>query len=195
MLLSWCGNIQADIQRSAMGAHGKHFHGDREDAEDSEFLGRDKGVPGVGEKALQSPKVLLCPQYVQTQESRPRRCRRHHQLWLFCAILAPGGCGLLFPRERGSLFVSASPGESFPSGRMGLNSALGYVLHPPAVDGALPSAFCTWSLSMGLPCFVRITHGQIHLDKMKEEDELGRQEAFWQHQQLCWDVREVRVRP
>lgn len=104
---------------------------------------------------------------VQTLDSRPRSCRRRHQLRPFCAILALGGCGLVFPRERGSLLVSACPRESFPSGRMGLDSALGYV--PGITRCGWCSAFGTWSQSVGLPCFVRITYGQIHLNKRKEK--------------------------
>lgn len=120
-----------------------------------EFLGRDKEAPKEGmvlvKRLSRAPKGCCAHSVtgLQTQDSRPGSCRRHHQLWLFCAILAPGGCGLLLPRERGSLFVSASLGESFPSGRMGLNSALGYVLASPAVDDALPSAFSTRARAWG----------------------------------------------
>lgn len=119
-----------------------------------QWLGRDKEAPKERmvlvkrlSKApswwLQTPSAAVptLQQDVQTQDSRPRRCRRHHQL-LFCAILAPGGCGLVFPRERGSLFVSASPGESFPSGGMGLNSALGYI--PSITRCGWCSAVCLW---------------------------------------------------
>lgn len=120
-----------------------------------EFLGRDKEAPkecmALLRRLPRAPKCCCAHTVTGCANPglRPRSCRRHHQLGLFCAILAPGGCGLVFPRERGSLFVSASLGESFPSGRTGLNSALGYVLASHAVDDALPSAFSTRARAWG----------------------------------------------
>ncbi|TRZ17006.1 hypothetical protein HGM15179_010100 [Zosterops borbonicus] len=55
---------------------------------------------------------------------------------------------------------------------MGLDSALGYV--PGITRCGWCSVFGTQSQGMGIPCFVRITHGQIHLDKREEKDEFRR---------------------
>lgn len=157
---------------------------------------------GAVEKALQTPFMVAtnpkcCCAHTVTGCANPRlEAPRVQEAPSAAALLchpAPGGCWLVSLRERGSLLVSVSPGESFPSGGMGLDSALGYV--PGITRCGWCSAFGTWSQGMGIPCFVRITHGQIHLDKREEKDEFRRWEAFWQYQQHCWDVREVRVRP
>lgn len=185
-----------------------HFHGktlpwgqERRKGQWLEFLERDK-------EALKECMVLMetsrshimvgsnpkcCCAYADKMckpRLERRRCRRHHQLRVFCAILARGGCGLVFPREMSSLFVSASPGESFPSGGIGLNSALGYILASPAVDGE-PRARAWGFLALSESLMAK----SIWADRMKGKDAFRRWEAFWQNQQLWWDVREVRVRP
>lgn len=101
----------------------------------------------VGEKALRSPITVAsdpkCCAHSMTRCANPQFEASQVQeapsaaalLWHPC----PGWMWAGLPREMGSLFVSASPGESSPSGGMGLSSALGYVLASPAADSAPPS--------------------------------------------------------
>lgn len=67
------------------------------------------------------PKVV-CPHYTRMckpTDSSPRGWRRHRQLWLFCAILAPGWMRAGVPQGNGLIICVWKPGEgeSIPSGR------------------------------------------------------------------------------
>lgn len=104
-------------------------------------------VRGVGEKALRSPITVAsgpkCCAHTLTRCANPQSEASQVQEAPSAAALlchpCPGWMWAGLPQGNG-LIICASPGESSPSGGMGLNSALGYVLASPAADSAPPSA-------------------------------------------------------